>query len=97
MAAKLAFILGIAVSMDAGGPRPAPETLTGGAMSPAEQRADGCQTRRMRLRRLLLSGHARAAGGPVDWERPLTAEGERQAAALGPGWGALGKGPSRAG
>ncbi len=53
------------------------------AMSPAERRADGCQTRPVRPRRLLLIRHARAAGGPVDWERPLTAEGVQQAAALG--------------
>jgi phosphohistidine phosphatase len=51
-------------------------------MSPAEQRADGCQTRPVRPRRLLLIRHARA-GGPVDPERPLTTEGVRQAAALG--------------
>ncbi|WP_448608300.1 SixA phosphatase family protein [Geodermatophilus sp. URMC 60] len=37
----------------------------------------------MRPRRLLLIRHARAAGGPVDLERPLTAEGVQQAAALG--------------
>ena len=52
-------------------------------MSPAEQRADGCETRPVRPRRLLLIRHARAAGGPVDPERPLTAEGVQQAAALG--------------
>src|SRR5919202_2659209 len=52
-------------------------------MSPAEQRADGCQTRPVQPRRLLLIRHARAAGGPVDSERPLTAEGVQQAAALG--------------
>jgi phosphohistidine phosphatase len=51
-------------------------------MSPPEQRADGCQTRPVRPR-LLLIRHARAAGGPVDLERPLTAEGVQQAAALG--------------
>src|SRR3712207_9368577 len=69
--------------MDAGRPRPAPEALTRGALSPAEQRADGCQTRPVRPRRLLLIRHARAAGGPIDRERPLTAEGVQQAAALG--------------
>jgi phosphohistidine phosphatase len=37
----------------------------------------------VRPRRLLLIRHARAAGGPVDRERPLTAEGVQQAAALG--------------
>ena len=81
-AAALASILGIAVSMDAGPPRPAPGALTR-AMSPAEQCADGCQTRPVRPRRLLLIRHARAAGGPVDLERPLTAEGVQQAVALG--------------
>ena len=44
---------------------------------------DGCQTRPVRPRRLLLIRHARAAGGPIDRERPLTAEGVQQAAALG--------------
>src|ERR687889_24611 len=82
VAAALALILGIAVSRDAGRPRPAPEALTR-AMSPAEQCADGCQTRPVRPRRLLLIRHARAAGGPVDLERPLTAEGVQQAVALG--------------
>ena len=52
-------------------------------MSPPEQRADGCQTRPVQPRRLLLIRHARAAGGPVDRERPLTADGVQQAAALG--------------
>ncbi|SDM11393.1 phosphohistidine phosphatase [Geodermatophilus siccatus] len=37
----------------------------------------------MQPRRLLLIRHAKAAGGPVDRERPLTADGVRQAAALG--------------
>ncbi|MGY1760870.1 phosphohistidine phosphatase SixA [Geodermatophilus sp. SYSU D00779] len=37
----------------------------------------------MQPRRLLLIRHAKAAGGPVDRERPLTAEGVQQAAALG--------------
>jgi phosphohistidine phosphatase len=37
----------------------------------------------VRPRRLLLIRHARAAGGPVDLERPLTAEGVQQAVALG--------------
>ena len=69
--------------MDAGRPRPAVEALRSGALSPAEHRADGCQTRPVRPRRLLLIRHARAAGGPVDRERPLSAEGVRQAAALG--------------
>jgi phosphohistidine phosphatase len=69
--------------MDAGRPRPAAEALTRGALSPAERRADGCQTRPVRPRRLLLIRHARAARGPVDRERPLTAEGVQQAAALG--------------
>ena len=41
------------------------------------------QTRPVQPRRLLLIRHARAAGGPVDRERPLTAEGVQQAAALG--------------
>jgi hypothetical protein len=56
-AAELTSILGIALSMDAGRPRSAPEALTR-AMSPAEQRADGCQTRPVRPRRLLLIRHA---------------------------------------
>ena len=52
--------------------------------SPAELRAGGCQTRPVQPRRLLLIRHARAAGGPVDLERPLTEQGMRQAAAIGP-------------
>src|SRR5918997_1621207 len=39
-AAELAPILGIAVSMDAGRPRPVPEALAR-AVAPAEQRGDG--------------------------------------------------------
>jgi len=35
-------------------------------------------------RRLLLVRHAKAAGGAVDADRPLTHRGERQAAAIGP-------------
>ncbi len=48
-----------------------------------QQRAEGCHTRPVRPRRLLLIRHARAAGGPVDLERPLTTEGVQHAAALG--------------
>jgi phosphohistidine phosphatase len=43
----------------------------------------GARLGRVQPRRLLLIRHARAAGGPVDQERPLTAEGVQQAAALG--------------
>ncbi|WP_245700177.1 SixA phosphatase family protein [Geodermatophilus siccatus] len=68
---------------DAGRPRPAPEALAPALCRPAEQGADGCQTRPVQPRRLLLIRHAKAAGGPVDRERPLTADGVRQAAALG--------------
>jgi phosphohistidine phosphatase len=37
----------------------------------------------MQSRRLLLVRHAKAAQGPVDADRPLTARGERRAAAIG--------------
>lgn len=37
----------------------------------------------MQLRRLLLVRHATAADGPVDVDRPLTADGEERAAAIG--------------
>ncbi|MGK5110846.1 SixA phosphatase family protein [Geodermatophilus sp. CPCC 205506] len=37
----------------------------------------------MQLHRLLLIRHARAAGGHVDADRPLTEKGRRQAAAIG--------------
>lgn len=38
----------------------------------------------MEPRRLVLIRHARAAGGAVDVDRPLTADGAEQAAAIGP-------------
>jgi phosphohistidine phosphatase len=82
-AAELASILGIAASMDAGRPRAAAEALTRAPCHRLSNAGDGCHTRPVRPRRLLLIRHARAAGGPVDLERPLTAEGVQQAAALG--------------
>ena len=69
--------------MDAGRPRSAAEALTRAPCHRLSNAGDGCHTRPVRPRRLLLIRHARAAGGPVDLERPLTAEGVQQAAALG--------------
>ncbi len=42
------------------------------------------QTRAVQTRKLVLIRHAQAADGPVDIDRPLTEQGLRQAAAIGP-------------
>lgn len=49
----------------------------------------------MQPRRLLLIRHAKAAGGPVDADRPLTGRGTRHAAAIGTWLAQSGSAPDR--
>src|SRR3954453_20184933 len=74
-------------SMRGSGADAMPSACPGGVRSHSEscgrRDAGGCQTRAVQPWRLLLIRHAQAADGPVDIDRPLTAQGRRQAEDLG--------------